>query len=165
MQNRDYSEFRRAVTALIGQHCLLVPGEASTESMVALHFGARSAETVSPAALRSFTPERATCRLSMDFAAWRCRLGARFLCSSSSPGTNSSTVKARLGILAGRRVERVELVDPTMDLCLWFQGGAEFSIFCEQVEPEGKHVNYFLTCRRGSFIVGPGSAFRFVAGV
>jgi hypothetical protein len=163
VQNIDFSGFRTEIAALVGQSCTLVTGTAGVGSMATLHFGELVTEALTSHLCGQISVASGRILISLDFAAWRCRVGANPLCSSSSRNGPGGPMETGLGGLVGKKVQGIRLAETTMDLCVRFEGDAEFNVFCDQVEPQEAHDNYSFQCERGWFIVGPASALRFWA--
>jgi len=141
---KNRAEMVLALYRLVGKPCWGITG-VNTGTMASLDFGDKIPR---PVRLRNphLTPDQqqyaGEIGLFIKEAAWRLDSRASVICGSLSSNHEGGPKHTGLSKLLGRRVTRVKVAHPGLDVTIGFEGGLRLQVFCDRTNTTDESDNY-----------------------
>ncbi len=133
--------------------------------MISLDFGKKipqkkkAANTHLPPIRQRFIGEIA---IFIENAAWRLDSELEIICSSTSSNHKGGRYEKAANLLVGRKVVRVDISKPALDLVIEFDGKLFLRVFCDQTNEVDNHDNYSVHMVEGIYTIGTNSQVKYL---
>jgi hypothetical protein len=148
-------EIVKGLDSIVGKQCWGVTGGGAAGSVIKLSIGnkiPKLSALTNPLLSEDLRKYDGEIEL-MITCSWRLDSDDEVVCSWTDEHSDGGPMLSGLDKLLGRRIKRVAVSRPAMDLCIEFEGMLILKVFCDRTNRDQDSENYVLFLPRWIYIV------------
>ncbi len=155
-------QYRSVLEQLVGRSCWGFAAGSGTGSVVSLQIGEKVPHKLQ---LTNRHISEDLRRFSGEFViliecVWRLDSKSKIVTGAWDDNRRDGPMLKGLDRIVGRKIERIEIVEPGLDLNLWFENGLVLRVFCDQINEIDATDNYSVFTPALIYCVGERSGLR-----